>query len=57
MGPFSIMNYGSMSTLTDADPHDLTALDRLAWTGQLTTSAAPRSGLSVPVPRSPISAC
>lgn len=34
--PFSIMNYGSMSTLTDADLHDLTELYRLAWAGQLT---------------------
>jgi len=34
--PFSIMNYGSASTLTDADLHDLTELYRLAWAGQLT---------------------
>jgi hypothetical protein len=34
--PFSIMNYGSMSTLTEADLRDLTELYRLAWTGQLT---------------------
>lgn len=34
--PFSIMNYGSMSTLTKADLEDLTELYRLAWTGQLT---------------------
>lgn len=34
--PFSIMNYGSMSTLTDADRYDLTELYRLAWAGSLT---------------------
>ena len=34
--PFSIMNYGSMSKLTDADLRDLTELYRLAWSGQLT---------------------
>jgi len=34
--PFSIMNYGSMSTLTEADLRDLTELYRLAWTGRLT---------------------
>lgn len=34
-GPFSIMNYGSMSTLTEADLRDLTELYRLAWSGQL----------------------
>lgn len=34
--PFSIMNYGSMSTLTEADLNDLTELYRLAWSGQLT---------------------
>ncbi len=33
--PFSIMNYGPKSTLTDADLHDLTELYQLAWTGQL----------------------
>jgi len=34
--PFSIMNYGQGSKLTQADLHDLTELYRLAWTGQLT---------------------
>ncbi len=34
--PFSIMNYGSMSTLTEADLRDLTQLYRLARTGRLT---------------------
>jgi hypothetical protein len=34
--PFSIMNYGSMSKLTEADLRDLTELYRLAWSGQLT---------------------
>lgn len=34
--PFSIMNYGPQSTLTEADLRDLTELYRLAWTGQLT---------------------
>jgi hypothetical protein len=34
--PFSIMNYGSTSKLTEADLHDLTELYRLAWSGQLT---------------------
>lgn len=34
--PFSIMNYGAMSELTDADRRDLTDLYRLAWAGQLT---------------------
>lgn len=34
--PFSIMNYGSMSTLTEADLSDLKELYRLAWSGQLT---------------------
>jgi Metallo-peptidase family M12B Reprolysin-like len=33
---FSIMNYGSMSTLTDADLQDLTQLYRSAWAGRLT---------------------
>jgi hypothetical protein len=34
--PFSIMNYGSMSELTDADRADLSTLYRLARSGQLT---------------------
>ena len=34
--PLSIMNYRSISTLTEADLRDLTELYRLAWTGQLT---------------------
>lgn len=34
--PFSIMNYGPKSTLTEADLHDLTELYRLVWTGGLT---------------------
>jgi hypothetical protein len=34
--PFSIMNYGPMSTLTDADLHDLTELYRSARAGLLT---------------------
>ncbi|MDQ0824563.1 hypothetical protein QFZ60_000736 [Arthrobacter sp. B2I5] len=33
--PFSIMNYGSMSALTDADLSDLKDLYRLAWSGHL----------------------
>ena len=33
---FSIMNYGSFSTLTEADLNDLTRLYQLAWSGQLT---------------------
>ena len=33
--PFSIMNYGAMSKLTEADLSDLTELYRLAWEGQL----------------------
>jgi len=33
--PFSIMNYGTMSTLTDADLSDLKELYRLAWSGHL----------------------
>lgn len=33
--PFSIMNYGPMSTLTDADLQDLAELYRLAWDGRL----------------------
>lgn len=32
----SIMNYGELSTLTDADRSDLKALYQLAWTGELT---------------------
>lgn len=34
--PFSIMNYGSMSSLTDADRDDLTLLYQSAWNGTLT---------------------
>lgn len=34
--PFSIMNYGAMSTLTEDDLRDLSELYRLAWSGQLT---------------------
>lgn len=34
--PFTIMNYGSQSTLTDADLADLTLLYREAWSGRLT---------------------
>ncbi|GII97593.1 hypothetical protein [Sinosporangium siamense] len=34
--PFSIMNYGPKSKLTEADLKDLTELYRLAWTGRLT---------------------
>jgi len=34
--PFSIMNYGSKSELTDVDKADLKALYELAWSGQLT---------------------
>ncbi|TLM82622.1 matrix metalloproteinase-11 [Pseudarthrobacter sp. NamE2] len=34
--PFTIMNYGSMSRLTDADLGDLKELYRLAWSGHLT---------------------
>ncbi len=34
--PFSIMNYGSMSELTEADLSDLKELYRLAWSGHLT---------------------
>lgn len=33
--PFSIMNYGSQSQLTEADLQDLTELYRLAWSGEL----------------------
>jgi hypothetical protein len=33
--PFSIMNYGAMSTLTDADRRDLQTVYHLAWSGQL----------------------
>ena len=34
--PFSIMNYGDKSELTDADREDLTKLYESAWSGQLT---------------------
>lgn len=34
--PFSIMNYGAKSVLTDADLTDLTELYRSAWSGELT---------------------
>jgi hypothetical protein len=34
--PFSIMNYGEMSELTDADRDDLARLYRMAWSGELT---------------------
>lgn len=34
--PFSIMNYGEASQLTDADRRDLAGLYQLAWSGQLT---------------------
>ena len=34
--PFSIMNYGAASVLTDADRRDLAGLYQLAWSGQLT---------------------
>jgi hypothetical protein len=34
--PFSIMNYGSKSVLTDADKADLKRLYELAWSGDLT---------------------
>jgi hypothetical protein len=34
--PFSIMNYGPKSVLTDADLTDLTELYRSAWSGELT---------------------
>jgi len=34
--PFSIMNYGSQSVLTDADKSDLKRLYGLAWSGELT---------------------
>lgn len=34
--PFSIMNYGPTSTLTDADLRDLTELYASAWSGHLT---------------------
>lgn len=33
---FTIMNYGVLSTLTDADKADLTKLYQYAWSGQLT---------------------
>ena len=35
--PFSIMNYGSLSTLTETDLKDLTKLYQSAWSGKLTT--------------------
>lgn len=34
--PFSIMNYGAPSVLTDVDRRDLQSLYQLAWSGQLT---------------------
>lgn len=34
--PFSIMNYGTQSVLTDADKADLKRLYKLAWNGSLT---------------------
>lgn len=34
--PFSIMNYGPESVLTEADLTDLTELYRSAWSGELT---------------------
>ena len=34
--PFSIMNYGNMSELTDADRNDLQMLYKNAWSGELT---------------------
>lgn len=34
--PFSIMNYGAESTLTDTDRQDLTTLYQAVWQGQLT---------------------
>ncbi len=34
--PFSIMNYGHMSQMTDADRSDLKRLYRAAWNGELT---------------------
>jgi hypothetical protein len=34
--PFSIMNYGAMSKLTEVDLRDLTELYRLVWSGRLT---------------------
>lgn len=34
--PFSIMNYGARSTLTEADRFDLTRLYQAAWSGELT---------------------
>jgi hypothetical protein len=34
--PFSIMNYGSKSVLTDEDKADLKRLYRMAWSGELT---------------------
>lgn len=35
--PFSIMNYGSQSILTDDDKNDLKRLYRLVWSGELTS--------------------
>jgi len=34
--PFSIMNYGAMSELTDVDRSDLTQLYQKVWSGDLT---------------------
>jgi len=34
--PFTIMNYGNQSELTDDDKADLTRLYRSAWSGELT---------------------
>ena len=34
--PFSIMNYGGLSELTDTDRSDLKKLYRSAWDGDLT---------------------
>ncbi len=34
--PFSIMNYGSLSQLTDADRSDLKQLYQMVWSGELT---------------------
>jgi hypothetical protein len=34
--PFSIMNYGSQSELTDYDKADLNRLYQAAWSGELT---------------------
>lgn len=35
--PFSIMNYGNQSELTDEDKKDLKQLYQMAWSGELTT--------------------